>query len=59
MLSLDGAEAANTGSDENTHAVGMVFFYQETRIFHRKLGCRQRVLDKGVHLLDVLFGDEA
>jgi len=58
MFVLDRLEPADTGSNEDPDVVGNIGSDVQTRMAHRKVGGRNRVLNEDVHLLDVLPIDE-
>src|SRR5689334_19268819 len=55
MFPLDDGESADTGSDEYAGPFSKLRPYGKAGLFHGEVGCRNRVVDEGVHLLDVLL----
>jgi hypothetical protein len=55
VLPLNGAESPDAGTDDDPHAIpGGIVHDTESGVFHRKIGSRQGIMDKGIHLLDIL-----
>ena len=57
VVFLDRAQAADADANQHADVVGVLFGDLEPRLAHRLLGRRDRVLDEGVHLLDVALLD--
>src|SRR5437867_5701990 len=55
MFSLDNGESADSGSDKYAGPFGELRPNGESRLLHGEVRCRNRVVDEGIHLLDVLL----
>src|SRR5262245_31000773 len=55
MLSFDDREPTDSGSDKYAGTFSEIRPNGESGLLHGEIGCRNRVVDEGVHFLDVLL----
>src|SRR6476646_8042941 len=58
MLTLNRAESADAGGDEDAHLVGVLRRHRQLRVVDGELARRDRIEDEGVDLLHLFLLDE-